>query len=501
MSLEQGFLGRLIRTFGFTHKELLSVLQQPRLVLTLVVAPFLILLLFGLGYRETFPPFRTLLVLGSEQSGLAADREELSEAFTDSIALEDVTTDLPEAHRRLQTGDVQLLIVAPEEPLAALDRNEKAIFTVVHTEVDPVVRASIALVARLSVEELNRRVVADVVGTAQKESQQAEDPLAGMRDEAGALVEELEEGDRSGAQDRIIRLREELTAFSESTDSTADLYSSVGAALGAGGVEAVAALSDRLDEAENGDEETSLASARELEATIADLESSFDHAQNLDPSILISPFGVDVTQLADLPAAPAIFYAPGTVVLLIQHLALTLAAMSFVRERELGLTEIYQVSPLAPLEVLGGKYLGFLTICGAVAAVLTGAMLILGVPVGWDMSQYVAIVGLVILASIGLGFVVAGFAETDSQAVQFTMITLLVSIFFTGFVLPLDRLAEPVQALAYLIPARYGIMGLHEVLLRGVGVDTVVLTGLILYTVALAVAAWWITRRRAMARV
>lgn len=492
VSPDQGIRARLIRTLGFTHKELLSALQQPRLVLILVVAPFLILLVFGLGYRETFPPFRTLLVLSNEQGDLAAAQEELREAFTESISLEGVTTDRPAATRRLRSGDVDLLIIAPEDPLASLDRNEKAEFSVVHNEVDPVMRASIALVARLSVEELNRRVVAEVVDVAQERSEEAEEPLAAMREEASALVADLESGDDTAARNRMSSLQESLAALSDRRSPPGDVYSSVGAALGAGGVGAIAALAEQLDE---GDEPT-VEEAREMEATLADLDTSLERARDLEPQLLVSPFGVEVTQLTGLPPAPAVFYAPGTIVLLIQHLALTLAAMSFVRERELGLTEVYRVSPLSPAEVLGGKYLGFLTVCGVVAVALTAAMTLLGVPFGWSISQYAIVVAMVTLASIGLGFIIGGISQTDSQAVQYTMITLLVSIFFTGYVLPLERLAEPVQAISYLIPARYGIVGLQEVLLRRTDVDATFLAGLATYTVALGIAAWWATRRQ-----
>lgn len=497
MSPEQGVSARLIRINGFIHKELLGVFQQPRLVVTLVIAPFLILLVFGLGYRETLPPFRTLLVLDSDQGGLSADREELKEAFVDSIDLEGVTTDLAEAHRRLRRDEVQLLIIAPKEPLAALDHNEKAEFRMVHTEVDPVVRASIALVARLSVEEFNRRVVVEMMGAAQAESDEAEAPLSHMRAEAIALVSALERGDRAEARDHIQRIRQELVGNTGDYGTGTGLYSSVAAALGAGGIEALSSLADSIDEAEDANDAAALESARELEAALTEMESTLGNAEDLDPALLVSPFSAEVTQLADLPSTPAVFYAPGTAVLLIQHLAVTLAAMSLVRERQLGLTELFQVSPLSPGELIAGKYIAFLMICAAVAASLTGTMTILGVPLGWDVWQYVVTLSLVILASIGLGFLIAGFATTDSQAVQYTMMALLVSIFFTGFVLPIDRLAGPVQAASFLIPARYGIVGLQDMMLRGVDVDVTLLAGLAVYAAALGTTAWGTIRRSA----
>ena len=76
-------------------------------------------------------------------------------------------------------------------------------------------------------------------------------------------------------------------------------------------------------------------------------------------------------------------------------------------------------------------------------------------------------VSLVIFASLGLGFAISGLAKTDSQAVQYSMVVLLLSIFFTGFVLPLDQLTVPVRWVSYLVPGTFGISGLQNVIFRG----------------------------------
>jgi ABC-2 type transport system permease protein len=52
-----------IRIFAFVRKEIISILRQPRLVFSLILGPFLILLLFGIGYRETPRTLRTLFVV------------------------------------------------------------------------------------------------------------------------------------------------------------------------------------------------------------------------------------------------------------------------------------------------------------------------------------------------------------------------------------------------------------------------------------------------------
>ena len=494
MAVEQGLRARLVRTLGFFKKELFSVFRQPRLVLILVIGPFLILLIFGLGYRTTPPPFETLLVLPNEEAQLA-DQADLNEAFGAGITFEGTTTDLDSARNQLRNGELDLLIVAPEDPLSSLEAGEKADFQVIHGEVDPVVRSSIELLARLSVDEINRRVLSGVVTTAQAESEDVEEPVTALRETTSALVAALETGDRSGADEEIDELRAELDATEQRTASADSLYRSVGESLGFDEGEIFGRIEENLQAAESTDQDEALAAARELEKSVSELETSLTRAQQLDANLLVAPFGADVVQVNDVSMEPGIYYSPGTIALLIQHLALTFAALSLVRDRQLGLTEVFRASPLASGEALTGKYLGFGSIGLLVAAALTGAMLLFGVTVRGSWLMYAAVLILVIVASLGLGFVLSGVSRTDSQAVQYSMLVLLVSIFFTGFVLPLDQLAAPVRVISYMIPATYGIQALQDLVFREVAVDPIIVGGLAAYSLALMAGAWFVVRR------
>jgi ABC-2 type transport system permease protein len=494
MANSQTLSSRLVRTLGFVRKELFSVFRQPRLLLTLVVGPFLILLIFGLGYREN-PAFRTLLVVSSEEAQLAAQGEEVSDVFGGGIDLQGTTTDLNAARQRLHDGDVDILIVAPEEPLASIRAGEKSNFQIIHGEVDPVLRGNLRLLAQLAVDEINRRVLTGVVDVAQTESEEPGAGLAAARESSSRLVAALEEGDRASADREIEELRSELAALEADARSSDSLYSSVGAVLGVGGAIALTDLEAALADAASEDDETAVAAARDFEASLGELETRMGEAQNIDPDLLVSPFGVEVIQLHDVSPEPGIFYSPGTLVLLVQHLAVTFAALSLVRERQLGLTYVFRASPLSPGEAIAGKYLGFGVIALVVAAALTGAMFAFGINFRGSYLMYAGGLGLMILASLGLGFVLSGVSKTDSQAVQYSMMVLLLSIFFTGFVLPLEQLAGPVQLVSYLIPATYGIQGLHDIVFRGAIPDPLILVGLAVYAAVMATAAWFVMRR------
>ena len=88
-------------------------------------------------------------------------------------------------------------------------------------------------------------------------------------------------------------------------------------------------------------------------------------------------------------------------------------------------------------------------------------------PLPANVGLFTAFVFLFLVASLGLGFVISGLAATDSQAVQYSMLLLFLSIFFSGFFLSLRNFWEPVRAIGYLLPLTYAIGGFQAAMLRG----------------------------------
>lgn len=478
--------GGLVRIRGFIRKEIISVLRQPRLVVTLILGPFLILVLFGLGYRDRPPAFKTELVLPSEQAGLAS--ADLGEAFGSSIELVRTSYDAEEARARLNRGELDLLIIAPDNAVETIEQGNRADFVVAHTEVDPVLRATINLLSRLSIDEINRRVIARVIERAQEGVETLDAGIGQLRAITGELVSAIEAGDQQRAEDLRADLDEGLLEADQNASSDA-LYESVEEALGTDSGTSWSTLQRDVAEIDLNDP-GAVDDIRRVDSSLGELETQLEQAQIVPPEVLVSPFNAEISELARVPTTPALFYGPGALALLIQHLAVTFAALSLVKEKQLGLVEVFRVSPLGVSEALTGKYIAFTVIAGAVTAVLSGAMLVFGARVG-DPAIFALTMILMIIASLGLGFLVSTVARTDTQAVQYSMMILLVSIFFTGFVLPLEQLIAPIRVISFLLPATYGILALHELMFRVAEVEPVVIGGLAVYAAVLAVVAWW----------
>jgi ABC-2 type transport system permease protein len=179
-------------------------------------------------------------------------------------------------------------------------------------------------------------------------------------------------------------------------------------------------------------------------------------------------------------------------------MAVTLIALSVVRERTTGIFELFRVSPITTLEIIFAKLLAF-GILSAAIAILTLVLLVgaFNVPMLGDPALLAGVIALFILASLGLGLVVAGLSDSERAAVQLSLIVLLASVFFSGFVLAIDEFTEPVRSLTAVLPVTHGISLIGEIMLRGevrslwqVGVLSALAVGFI--------AVAWILLRRAM---
>ena len=130
-------------------------------------------------------------------------------------------------------------------------------------------------------------------------------------------------------------------------------------------------------------------------------------------------------------------------------------------------------------------------------ALLTFALLILGlhVPMLGDPSALAGVVALLVFASLGLGLLVAAVSDSERQAVQLSLLLLLASVFFSGFVLGTDQFNEPVRSMTALLPVTNGIQLIGDVMLRGSTDAIAQVWALVAEIVAYTGIAWLIIRR------
>jgi ABC-2 type transport system permease protein len=431
------FFKFLIRISSFISKEMTEILRQPRLILTLVLGPFLIMFLFGLGYPEQNRSLRTTFV-ADDPSFLQGNMDLFTSSASPAITDQTVETDKELALAKLALNQTDLVIAIPPNPLETVESNQQAVFTIYHNEVDPFQIAYINSVARIYVDDVNRRLLEEVTKQGQAN--------------AGDL--------QTGLESAIAKTQELKQSIPPGDTNTA-------------------------------------AQVTELESDLTTVHDQLAAFRSMGSSVLVNPFNADTTPLSDIVFTPTEFFAPAVIVLLLQHLSITFAALSIVRERRSGIIELFRVAPISAFETLVGKFLSYLLFEILLAGVITFlAVWLLKVPMFGQWTSYVLAVVVLLFTSLGVGFLISLISQTDTQAVQYSMLLLLASIFFSGFFLDLRLMWEPMKILAWSLPATYGIRMLQDIMLRGAAVPALLLYGLLLIGIALFFVNWFILRQR-----
>jgi ABC-2 type transport system permease protein len=213
-------------------------------------------------------------------------------------------------------------------------------------------------------------------------------------------------------------------------------------------------------------------------------------------AVVAEPTRAELRNIAQVTPGVVAYYAPAVLALVLQHLAVTLVALSLVRERTSGIIEMYRVAPVNAWEVLIGKVLAYLFV-GGLIAVTTVALLRVGfgVPMLGDPRLLTGTLVLLLLASLGLGLAIAVVSDSERQAVQLSLLVLLASVFFSGFVLAIDEFSAPVRTMAYVLPVTPGIRLVQDLMLRGVVVQTFQYGVLAAIAIATLLFSWLVLRR------
>ena len=499
-----------IRISAFLRKEVFEVWRQPRLILTLILGPFLILLLFGVGYRVQAQPVRSLFVM-DEDNPFRAYLGEYTSDINPLLEYAGIIESEAAARERLRRDEVDLVIILPEDPVARIENSEQAVFQIYHNEIDPFQIDYVEAFARIYIDEVNRRILAEIAGRGQEETTDARQVVSTTRATARQMREALESGEIAEA----MRLRDQLVRGADLTASlvgtTTNLLQGVEQRFDSeeadvepiiAGLHRIREEARALSQMEAGREDYSQEAARaaRIEEEFAGLEEAMSDFRQISPSVLVSPFREDVQNITEAPLRVSDYYVPSAIALLAQHLAVTFAALSIVRERRGGALELFRVSPVSAIETLLGKYVSYFVFEAILLAILTVLVLFgLRVPLLGTWGNYALILTVLIFTSLGLGFVVSILSQTTSQAVQYSMIVLLASIFFSGFFLTLQLLRPAVRVVSWLLPATYATQMLQNVMLRGTLREFNLLYSLALMGVALFVLAWFLLRRK-MAR-
>lgn len=355
----------LVRVTSFLGKELRETIRRPGILAALVIGPFLIMLIFGLGYTGSRRPFATEVVV-PQNSDLPRDPGFYGDLAAGKMDVVSVTSDEDAATKRLHDRQTDMLVVVPANAEDSLLNGKQAELLVAWNQVDPIYDQLANLAVGSMISALNAQII------------------------------------------------------------------------------------------------------KRVAAEGLDLAAKNGTTTKLSPDLIANPTTAVTRNIAPSAVNVLNFFGPAVLALVIQHLAITLSALTMVRERLSGQMDLFRVAPVNAAEVLTGKYLAYAILSLMATAVVGAAMIyLLHVPL---ISGYLLPIGIILLltfAGLGVGLLISLLADSERMAVQLSMLVLLASVFFSGFVLPVHDFLGPVQALSYALPVTHAIALLQDAMLRG----------------------------------
>jgi ABC-2 type transport system permease protein len=362
-----GFFKSMTRISAQVRKELIQVRRRPGAFFSLVLGPFLIMALFGLGYTGIRKPLSVILVAPPDML-LPSDPTELQNIVGPAIDIVAVSPDHEAALSQLRDQQIDAVVTIPANLAATFKSGKQAEIGVEINQIDPTNAAYAQFIANHVVQQVNAEILKRVVAQGEKYA----------------------------------------------------------------------------------------------------VNQGLDPPIEIPPEVIAAPTTANLLNIAPTQPLVVTFFAPAVLALILQHMSVTLTALSFVRERLSGTMEIFRVSPINATELVLGKYIG-LGLVGAVIATVTALLLVglLGVPLLGNPWLVAGVIFLLVFASLGAGLFISVVSDSERQAVQLSLLMLLASVFFSGFVLPVHEFAVFLQPVSYALPVTHGIRLLQDLMLRG----------------------------------
>jgi ABC-2 type transport system permease protein len=168
-----------------------------------------------------------------------------------------------------------------------------------------------------------------------------------------------------------------------------------------------------------------------------------------------------------------LFLVPGLIAYILMITAVISTALSIVREKESGTMEQVRMAPIDTFSFVVGKSIPYFFISLASAAlIILAAMVLFGLPMRGSWLSLLVALSLFIGGALGTGLLISTVAETQQVAFQAALLTsFLPTLMLSGFIFPISSMPHALQLITLVVPARYFLIALRGIVLKGTPLD------------------------------
>jgi len=186
-------------------------------------------------------------------------------------------------------------------------------------------------------------------------------------------------------------------------------------------------------------------------------------------------------------------FVPGLITIILMLVTAMMTSISITKEKEMGTMEILLASPMKPIQIIIAKVIPYIFLSFSISIIV----LILGyfvfeVPVIGSLTLLLLEFLLFIIVALALGILISTISETQQVALMLSLLGLMLpTIILSGFIFPLENMPKILQWISYIIPARWFIVILKNIMLKGSGIEliwkeTLILAGFAIFFIVVS---------------
>ncbi|MCD4834696.1 MAG: ABC transporter permease [Bacteroidales bacterium] len=187
-------------------------------------------------------------------------------------------------------------------------------------------------------------------------------------------------------------------------------------------------------------------------------------------------------------------FVPGTMALILMLVSAMMTSISIAREKEMGTMEVLLVSPLKPLPIVIGKVIPYMVLSFINAVVIIAlSYFVFEMPIQGNLVFLLLETLLFIFMALSLGILISTASNSQLVAMFISMFALMLpTMLLSGFIFPIENMPKILQWFSTIMPARYFIVIVKNIMIKGSGIgivwkETLIIAGMTVFFLVMSI--------------
>lgn len=222
---------------------------------------------------------------------------------------------------------------------------------------------------------------------------------------------------------------------------------------------------------------------------LMDYQREIAKSKNLNPSI-----NTEVKMRFNPNLKSVFMFVPGLMAVILLLVSALMTSISITKEKEIGTMEVLLVSPLKPFQIIIGKVIPYLLLAFINAFVILGlAQFVFGMSIAGNTILLLLESTLFVIVSLSLGILISTVSNNQQTAMMMSLGGLMLpTIILSGYIFPIENMPYLLQLISNIVPARWFIVIVKGIMLKGsdfgyIMKETLILIGMAVFFILLSI--------------